>query len=79
MVQAFVQAGVPRQAIAIYPSPAPEVGAAVLNHCPRSLIFGSTATVERYKGNPRVQVHGPGSARSSSVMTRSIGGSSTWT
>jgi acyl-CoA reductase-like NAD-dependent aldehyde dehydrogenase len=60
MTQAFIQAGVPKQAIAIYPSPAPEVGAAVLNHCPRSLIFGSTATVERYKGNPAVQVHGPG-------------------
>ncbi|HJZ55383.1 MAG TPA: aldehyde dehydrogenase family protein, partial [Gemmataceae bacterium] len=60
MTQAFLQAGVPRQAIAIYPSPAPEVGAAVLNSCPRSLIFGSTATVERYKGNPNVQVHGPG-------------------
>jgi acyl-CoA reductase-like NAD-dependent aldehyde dehydrogenase len=60
MTQAFVQAGVPKQAIAIYPSPAPEVGAAVLNNCRRSLIFGSTATVERYKGNPNVQVHGPG-------------------
>jgi acyl-CoA reductase-like NAD-dependent aldehyde dehydrogenase len=60
MAEAFIQAGVPKQAIAIYPSPAPEVGAAVLNHCPRSLIFGSSATVERYKGNPRVQVHGPG-------------------
>ncbi|MCI0455659.1 MAG: aldehyde dehydrogenase family protein [Gemmataceae bacterium] len=60
MTQAFVQAGVPKQAIAIYPSPAPEVGAAVLNNCPRSLIFGSSATVERYKGNPNVQVHGPG-------------------
>jgi acyl-CoA reductase-like NAD-dependent aldehyde dehydrogenase len=60
MTQAFIQAGVPKQAIAIYPSPAPEVGAAVLNHSPRSLIFGSTQTVERYKGNPRVQVHGPG-------------------
>ena len=60
MTQAFIQAGVPKQAIAIYPSPAPEVGAAVLNHCPKSLIFGSTATVERYRGNPNVQVHGPG-------------------
>ena len=28
--------------------------------CPRSLIFGGTATVEQYKGNPRVQAHGPG-------------------
>src|SRR5205085_1368074 len=52
MTAAFIQAGVPRQAIAIYPSPAPEVGAAVLNNCSRALIFGSTATVERYKGNP---------------------------
>src|SRR6186997_132332 len=60
MAAAFQQAGVPKQAIAIYPSPAPEVGAAVLNNCGRALIFGSTATVERYKGNPRVQVHGPG-------------------
>ena len=29
-------------------------------HCPRSLIFGGSATVEQYKGNPRVQAHGPG-------------------
>ncbi|HLW63666.1 MAG TPA: aldehyde dehydrogenase family protein, partial [Gemmataceae bacterium] len=60
MAAAFLEAGVPKQAIAIYPSPAPEVGAAVLNNCGRALIFGSTATVERYKGNPAVQVHGPG-------------------
>ena len=32
----------------------------MLGACPRSLVFGSTATVEQYKGNPRVQVHGPG-------------------
>jgi acyl-CoA reductase-like NAD-dependent aldehyde dehydrogenase len=59
MTQAFVQAGIPRQAIAIYPGLG-DVGAAVLAHCPRSLIFGGTATVEQYKGNPRVQAHGPG-------------------
>src|SRR6516162_4683079 len=59
MTQAFIQAGVPRQAIAIYPGLG-DVGAAVLNSCPRSLIFGGTATVEQYKGNPRVQAHGPG-------------------
>jgi acyl-CoA reductase-like NAD-dependent aldehyde dehydrogenase len=59
MTQAFVQAGVPRQAIAIYPGLG-DVGAAVLASCPRSLIFGGTATVEQYKGNPRVQAHGPG-------------------
>jgi acyl-CoA reductase-like NAD-dependent aldehyde dehydrogenase len=59
MTQAFIQAGVPRQAIAIYPGLG-DVGAAVLAGCPRSLIFGGTATVEQYKGNPRVQAHGPG-------------------
>jgi acyl-CoA reductase-like NAD-dependent aldehyde dehydrogenase len=28
--------------------------------CRRTMIFGSTETVKRYEGNPRVQVHGPG-------------------
>jgi acyl-CoA reductase-like NAD-dependent aldehyde dehydrogenase len=59
MTQAFIQAGVPKQAIAIYPGLG-DIGAAVLAHCPRSLIFGGTATVEQYRGNPRVQAHGPG-------------------
>jgi acyl-CoA reductase-like NAD-dependent aldehyde dehydrogenase len=59
MASAFVQAGVPKQAIAIYPGLG-DVGAAVLQHCPRNLIFGGSATVEQYKGNPRVQAHGPG-------------------
>jgi acyl-CoA reductase-like NAD-dependent aldehyde dehydrogenase len=59
MTQAFVQAGIPKQAIAIYPGLG-DVGAAVLAGCPRSLIFGGSATVEQYRGNPRVQAHGPG-------------------
>src|SRR6266403_2141091 len=59
MTAAFIQAGVPKQAIAIYPGLG-DVGAAVLQHCPKSLIFGGTATVEQYKGNPRVQARGPG-------------------
>ncbi|MCS6859479.1 MAG: aldehyde dehydrogenase family protein [Abditibacteriales bacterium] len=59
MAAAFFAAGVPREAICIYPGGG-EVGAAVLQHRPRNLIFGSTATVEQYRGNPRVRVHGPG-------------------
>jgi len=59
MAQAFFAAGVPRQAIAIYPG-AGDIGAAVLKSCPRSLIFGGLPTVEQYKGVPGVQVHGPG-------------------
>ena len=57
--EAFFAAGVPRETICLYPGGS-EVGAAVLQHCPRNLIFGGTATVEQYKGDPRVQVHGPG-------------------
>jgi acyl-CoA reductase-like NAD-dependent aldehyde dehydrogenase len=59
MAAAFCAAGVPREAIAIYPGGG-DVGAAVLDSCPRSLIFGGTPTVDRYRGNPRVQPHGPG-------------------
>jgi len=59
MAAAFFAAGIPRQAISIYPGLG-DIGAAVLANCPRSLIFGGTPTVERYKGNPRVQAHGPG-------------------
>ena len=59
MAAAFFEAGVPRQAISIYPGGA-EMGAEVVNKCGRVKIFGSTETVKRYEGNPRVQVHGPG-------------------
>ena len=59
MAAAFFEAGIPREAISIYPGQA-DVGAAVLEHCGRSLVFGGSATVERYRGNPRVQAHGPG-------------------
>jgi acyl-CoA reductase-like NAD-dependent aldehyde dehydrogenase len=59
MTEAFFQAGIPREAISIYPGEA-EVGAAVLASCDRSLVFGGTPTVERYRGNPKVQAHGPG-------------------
>lgn len=59
MAAAFFEAGIPRQAISLYPGEA-DIGAAVLEACNRSLIFGGTATVERYRGNPRVQAHGPG-------------------
>src|SRR5262249_28858786 len=59
MAEAFAQAGIPREVISIYPGLG-DVGAAVLDSCGRSLIFGGTATVDRYRGNPAVQAHGPG-------------------
>jgi len=59
MVAAFIEAGVPREVFGLYPGEA-SAGAAILASCERSMIFGATQTVERYKGNPRVQAHGPG-------------------
>jgi acyl-CoA reductase-like NAD-dependent aldehyde dehydrogenase len=56
---AYTEAGVPREAFSLYPGEA-EAGAAVLEACDRAMIFGGTATVDRYRGNPKVQAHGPG-------------------
>lgn len=57
---AFVEAGIPREAIAIYPGAGAEIGGAILSSCRRSMIFGGPQTVQQYAGNPGVQVHGPG-------------------
>src|SRR4030095_715285 len=46
MAEAFFAAGIPREAISLYPGGG-DVGAAVLQHCPQNLIFGGTATVEQ--------------------------------
>lgn len=59
MAEAFFEAGIPREAISVYPGEG-DIGAAVLEGCRRSLIFGGEATVDRYRGNPNVQAHGPG-------------------
>lgn len=59
MAAAFFEAGVPREVISIYPGGA-EMGAAIVDKCDRSMIFGGQPTVEAYRGDPRVQVHGPG-------------------
>jgi len=59
MAAAMIEAGIPSEAIGLYPG-ATDVGASILASCKRSMIFGSAKTVEQYRGNPGVQVHGPG-------------------
>ena len=58
MTEAFAQAGVPREAISIYPGEG-DIGAAVLAACSRSMIFGGADTVARYQNDPRVQTARP--------------------
>ncbi len=60
MFYAYVEAGIPAEAISLYPGSGADVGNALLNACNRSMIFGSQQTVERYASNPKVQAHGPG-------------------
>ncbi|MCA9194079.1 MAG: aldehyde dehydrogenase family protein [Planctomycetales bacterium] len=59
MVSAFMAAGIPGEAFALYPG-GHDVGQTLLSKCSRSMVFGSAQTVEQYAGNPRVQAHGPG-------------------
>jgi acyl-CoA reductase-like NAD-dependent aldehyde dehydrogenase len=59
LAASFFAAGVPREAISIYPGRA-DIGAEIASRCARAVVFGNSATVERYRGNPRVRVHGPG-------------------
>jgi acyl-CoA reductase-like NAD-dependent aldehyde dehydrogenase len=59
MAEAMFASGIPREAIGVYPG-GPDIGAAVLGAAGRSLVFGGQPTVDLYRGNPRVQAHGPG-------------------
>ena len=59
MAAAFAKAGIPAEAIGVYPGGI-EAGAAVVEHVPRKMIFGGKATIDQYRGDPSVQVHGPG-------------------
>jgi acyl-CoA reductase-like NAD-dependent aldehyde dehydrogenase len=59
IMAAFVEAGIPADVFGLYPG-GHDTGQAILATCQRSMIFGGQNTVEQYKGDPRVQVHGPG-------------------
>jgi acyl-CoA reductase-like NAD-dependent aldehyde dehydrogenase len=57
---AMIEAGIPVEAISIYPGAGNEIGAAILSSYRRSMIFGGPQTIQQYAGSDRVQVHGPG-------------------
>jgi acyl-CoA reductase-like NAD-dependent aldehyde dehydrogenase len=59
IVQAFVKAGVPREAFGYYPTG--HGGAAeILRHTGRGMVFGDVASVSQWQEDGRVEVHGPG-------------------
>jgi acyl-CoA reductase-like NAD-dependent aldehyde dehydrogenase len=59
VVQAMIAAGVPEEAFGFYPTDH-EGSAVVMDVCDRSIIFGGEATMKKYGGDERVEVHGPG-------------------
>jgi len=59
LIQAFIAAGCPREAFGFYPTDH-EGSTAIMQRCDRAMIFGDQWTVDRYAGDPRVEVHGPG-------------------
>jgi acyl-CoA reductase-like NAD-dependent aldehyde dehydrogenase len=59
IVQAFMKAGVPREAFGYYPTG--HGGAAeILRHTGRGMVFGDVASVSQWQEDGRVEVHGPG-------------------
>jgi acyl-CoA reductase-like NAD-dependent aldehyde dehydrogenase len=59
IVQAFMKAGVPREAFGYYPTG--HGGAAeILRHTGRGMAFGDVASVSQWQEDGRVEVHGPG-------------------
>jgi hypothetical protein len=59
LLRALAAAGCPEEALSYYPTDHAG-GAEILLRCGRSLLFGDAATVAPWRGDARVQVHGPG-------------------
>ncbi|HYP26497.1 MAG TPA: aldehyde dehydrogenase family protein [Blastocatellia bacterium] len=59
IIQAFIRAGVPGEAFSYYPSDHAGAGE-ILRHCGRGMIFGDSSSTGKWKGDPRIEIHGPG-------------------
>jgi acyl-CoA reductase-like NAD-dependent aldehyde dehydrogenase len=59
IAQAFIRAGVPREAFSYYPTDHAG-GGEILNRCQRGMIFGDTSSTGIWSNDPRIEVHGPG-------------------
>jgi hypothetical protein len=59
LIQSFLAAGVPAEAFSYYPTDHEGTGE-ILRLCGRSQLFGDKTTTDRYVGDPRIEIHGPG-------------------
>jgi hypothetical protein len=59
LIQSFLAAGLPAEAFGFYPSDHEGAGE-ILRLCGCAQLFGDQTTIDRYAGDPRIEVHGPG-------------------
>ena len=59
LIHSFLAAGVPAEAFGFYPTDHEGAGE-ILRLCGRAQLFGDKATTDRYAGDPRIEIHGPG-------------------
>jgi hypothetical protein len=59
IIEALAAEGIPREAFGFYPTDHAGAGE-LLRNVNRSMLFGDTSTTAPWKGDPRVEIHGPG-------------------
>ena len=59
IIQAFIQAGAPREAFSFYPTDHAGAGE-ILRNCGRGIIFGDASSIGGWANDPRIEIHGPG-------------------
>lgn len=59
IIEALCAAGAPRAAFGFYPTDHAGAGE-LLRRVDRAMLFGDTATTQPWRGDPRVEIHGPG-------------------
>ena len=62
IIQALMRAGAPPEAFSFYPSDHAGAGE-ILRSCGRGMLFGDAGTSAVWKGDPRVEIHGPGHSK----------------
>lgn len=59
IIQSLIKAGCPREAFGYYPTDHAG-GGDILRHTGRGMVFGDVGSTSKWKGDPRIEIHGPG-------------------
>ena len=59
IIQSFIKAGCPQEVFGYYPTDHAG-GGEILRQCGRGMIFGDSSSTGKWKGDPRIEIHGPG-------------------